>query len=426
MGYPNRGMAKLSALSSRYEAGFAVFMAVLAYLGRDNPNLEYPEVLYLFILLMLLNLAAGVALRLKPATPSISAGFILANCGAITAILAHSGGADSNLWVLYLLPIFTVCLLLGPRETAWITAGVVAFNTVFIVREMQGTWAVAVFEIALKSGLFLFTALLTSRLVSGERSAHARLQATSSRADRLATRLESTAALNEVALVSAGVAHDLGSTFTVILGFSDAVLQDSSLSALAREGVERVRRMAKLGGEMALQLARHGGDAQGEPKVDDLDSIGAAVTSLVKNIFLEKQVRLEVSTSTEACPVRANRVHLQRLFLNLLINALSVSKEGGRVRLSIRSDGAEAIATVDDDGPGFSPEILPRIFGAFETTHASSDGLGLGLNLCARIAREHGGILSAENRPEGGARLVLRLPLAERLHPAPPSRAPST
>ena len=108
-----------------------IFMAVLAFLGRNNPNLNYPQVLYLFTLLMVLNLSAGIALRLKPATPSLSAAFILANCGTITAILSHSGGASFNLWVLYFLPIFTVCLLLGPRETVWITAGVVAFNAVF-------------------------------------------------------------------------------------------------------------------------------------------------------------------------------------------------------------------------------------------------------------------------------------------------------
>ncbi|HEX4048717.1 MAG TPA: ATP-binding protein, partial [Elusimicrobiota bacterium] len=112
------------------------------------------------------------------------------------------------------------------------------------------------------------------------------------------------------------------------------------------------------------------------------------------------------------CPILASRVHLQRLFLNLFLNALSVSKEGSVVRLATRREAEFAVAAVEDEGPGFSAEILPRLFGAYETTRASSGGTGLGLNLCARIAREHGGALSAENRPEGGARLVLRLPLA--------------
>ncbi|HEX4047804.1 MAG TPA: hypothetical protein VH309_08220, partial [Elusimicrobiota bacterium] len=270
-------MGKTEALSRRYEAGFCVFMAALAFLGRDNPNLEYPRVLYLFILLMVLNLLAGVSLRRRPDAPLISTGFILANCGVITAILACSGGAASNLWVLYLLPIFTVCLLLGARETLWITAGVVAFNAVFTVSELQWAWPVAAFEIFLKSGFFVFTALLASRLVARDRSAHSQLQAESRRAEQLTTRLEGAAALSDVALVSAGVAHDLRNAFMVILGFSDTILLDDALSADARGGLERVRKMAKLGGDMASQLARHGADAKFDAAPDDLAAIAAGV-----------------------------------------------------------------------------------------------------------------------------------------------------
>ncbi len=406
-------MNKADALSGRYETGFLIFMAVLAFLGRDNPNLDYPQVLYLFLLLMVLNLAAGIALRLKPEVPSLAAGFILANCGVITEILAHSGGAASNLWVLYLLPIFTVCLLLGPRETVWITTGVVALNAVFTLNETVESGSVMAFGILLKSGFFIFTALLTWRLASRDRDARSRLQAESRRADQLTTRLESAAVLSDAGLVSVGVAHDLRNTFTVILGFVDTALLDESLSDEARDAVERVKRMAALGGGMAAQLARHGAAAPVELAVDDLGSIGADVAVLVRNAYQAKNVSLEVPAPAEACPIRASRVHLQRLFLNLLLNALSISKSGARVRLLIWRGAGEALAVVEDEGAGFPAEILPRLFGAYETTRASSGGTGLGLNLCARIAREHGGSLTAENRPEGGARLRLSLPLAK-------------
>jgi len=399
-------------LSNRYEAAFCVFMTALAFLGRDNPSLEYPAILHLFGVLMALNLLAGIALRRRPDAPMIATGFILANCGTITAILAYSGGASSNLWVLYLLPIFTVCLLLGPRETAAVTAGVVAFNAAFTVSEARGNWSVAAFEILLKSGFFLSTALAASRLVAKDRSAHAQLRTESRRAEQLTTRLEGAAALSNVALVSAGVAHDLRNAFMVISGFTDTVLGEESLSAGAREGLARIKRMAKLGGEMSHQLARQGGDAKFELAAEDLDAIAKSVTTLVQNVFMEKNARLVVSPACEPCAVRASRAHLQRLFLNLFLNALSVSKKGGEVRLTTRRDGDFAVSTVEDEGPGFSPEILPRLFGAYETTRASQGGTGLGLNLCARIAKEHGGSLSAENRDGGGARMTLRLPSA--------------
>lgn len=399
-------------LSNRYEAAFCVFMAALAFLGRDNPSLEYPVILHLFGLLMVLNLSAGIALRRIPDAPIIATGFILANCGVIAAIQAYSGGGSSNLWVLYLLPIFTVCILLGPRETVGITLGVVAFNAVFTLRESQGNLSVAAFEILLKSGLFGFTALLAWRLVSKDRSARSQLQSESRRAEQLTTRLEGASALSNVALVSAGVAHDLRNAFMVISGFSETILSDDSLSESARDGIERLRRMAKLGGEMSNQLARQGAESKFELTPDDLDAIAASVTPLVKNVYLGKNVRLTPCAPNGPIPVRASRAHLQRLFLNLFLNALSVSPKGGEVRLTTGRDGGFATAVVEDEGPGFSPEILPRLFGAYETTRSSSGGTGLGLNLCARIAKEHGGSLAAENRDGGGARMTLRLPLA--------------
>lgn len=245
-------MVNSGALSSRYEAGFCVFMAALAYLGKENPSLEYPAILHLFGILMVLNLLAGIALRRRPDAPLISTGFILANCGTITAILAYSGGASSNLWVLYLLPIFTVCLLLGSREAAGVTLGVVAFNAAFTLSETRWNWSVAAFEVLLKSGFFVFTALLAWRLVAKDRTLHDQLRSESRRADQLTTRLEGAAALSDVGLVSAGVAHDLRNAFMVILGFSDSILSDASLSAGARDALERIKRMARLGGEMAI------------------------------------------------------------------------------------------------------------------------------------------------------------------------------
>lgn len=405
-------MATPDTPSSRYEAGFCVFMAALAFLGKDNPSLEYPAILHLFGLLMVLNLLAGIALRRRPDAPLISTGFILANCGTITAILAHSGGAASNLWVLYLLPIFTVCLLLGSRETVAVTLGVVAFNAAFTLSEARGSWMIAAFEILLKSGFFVFTALLAWRLVVKDRTVHAQLRTESRRAEQLTHRLEGAAALSNVGLVSAGVAHDLRNAFMVILGFSDTVLADESLGEAARDALERVKKMAKLGGEMSHQLARQGADAKFETSLDDLAAIADSVAPLVRNVFMEKNVVLVTAPSAEPCAIQASRSHLQRLFLNLFLNALSVSKSGGKVQLTTRRDGEFAVASVEDEGPGFSPEILPRLFGAYETTRAGQGGTGLGLNLCARIAREHGGSLTAENREAGGARLVLRLPLA--------------
>ena len=76
----------------------------------------------------------------------------------------------------------------------------------------------------------------------------------------------------------------------------------------------------------------------------------------------------------------------------------------------MKRDGDWVVATVSDTGPGIPENVLPRIFDPFFTTKRGTGGSGLGLSVSLGIAQAHGGTLLAENRPEGGARFVLRLP----------------
>lgn len=410
--------------ATRHELAFGVIVVVLAFLGKGNPGLFHPRALVTILLLMAVNLAAGGFLRRSPVSPGLSAGLVTANLALITALVAFTGGSGSSLWVLFLLPIFTACLLLAPPEAAGFTAAVIAVNAGFAFFGERRDPAVLALEALLKSGLFAFAALLAWRLAEAERDTRRRLESESRRADELAVNLEASAALSDIGLVGAGVAHDLRNTFMVITGFAEAIEAQGPLAPELRHGFERIRRVAELGGQIALQLARNGSNAPLERSVEDLGSIAGDVAKLVKGSFLRKGVLLVVEDSGEPCPVLASRVHLQRVFLNLLLNALSAGAAQTTVRLSLRREGRDAVAVVEDEGPGFPAEVLSRLFQAYETTRASGGGLGLGLNLCARIAREHEGRLGAENRPERGARLTLRLPLAA-ASPTPrhPSRA---
>jgi signal transduction histidine kinase len=66
---------------------------------------------------------------------------------------------------------------------------------------------------------------------------------------------------------------------------------------------------------------------------------------------------------------------------------------------------------VDDDGPGISPDNLPKLFDPFFTTQTGGEGTGLGLYLVEEIINEHQGCIAVDNRPEGGARFTIWLPL---------------
>jgi two-component system phosphate regulon sensor histidine kinase PhoR len=115
----------------------------------------------------------------------------------------------------------------------------------------------------------------------------------------------------------------------------------------------------------------------------------------------------------------AFRADLRKLALalsNLVDNALKYGKEGGRVTLSGRIEGNTCLLEVADDGPGISPEHLPRIFERFYRVDKGRSrelgGTGLGLSITKHIVDSHGGTIRAESRIGVGTRFLLRLPVA--------------
>jgi C4-dicarboxylate-specific signal transduction histidine kinase len=112
--------------------------------------------------------------------------------------------------------------------------------------------------------------------------------------------------------------------------------------------------------------------------------------------------------------VRAVRRKLAQVLLNLLVNAGDALEEhrapDSWVRITGRQQGSRVLLMVEDNGPGFAPGVLPRLFEAFFTTKGPEKGTGLGLSLSREMVEQFGGTLVAENREEGGARLRLELP----------------
>jgi hypothetical protein len=109
--------------------------------------------------------------------------------------------------------------------------------------------------------------------------------------------------------------------------------------------------------------------------------------------------------------VHGNADQLYQVLLNLLQNAMQAMRGPGAVTVTSRREDGLVLVEVEDTGPGFAPDVLPRAFSPFITT--KSDGTGLGLAIVKRMVEEHGGTAGAENRPAGGARVWLRLPLQE-------------
>ena len=106
---------------------------------------------------------------------------------------------------------------------------------------------------------------------------------------------------------------------------------------------------------------------------------------------------------------------LVQVFENLLANAVSFSPPGANVAVTVRQEGATVVVEVDDEGPGIPPEHRERVFDRFFTSRPAGNGEphdGLGLAIVRAVVEGYGGTVAAAERPEGGARLSVRLPRA--------------
>jgi len=170
--------------------------------------------------------------------------------------------------------------------------------------------------------------------------------------------------------------------------------------------------------DQLLLLARlDAGDEPPNREPVDLGELLADVVQYHQSLAAEADVTL-APPNTLASPVRGNRELLERMLANLVGNAIRHNRRGGQVTASSgleMQDGSPwAVVEIADTGPGIPADALNRIFDRFFRVDKSRSrcggGTGLGLSIVREIVQRHGGTVTAENRPEGGALFRVRLP----------------
>jgi nitrogen fixation/metabolism regulation signal transduction histidine kinase len=148
----------------------------------------------------------------------------------------------------------------------------------------------------------------------------------------------------------------------------------------------------------------------------------------VADLYRSHQTRAEVKLDLDdqVAMLEADRGRVRQILNNLVTNALEALEGVPTPRLEIATrfeqgaDAAYAIVTVCDNGPGFQRELLNRVFDPYVTSKPK--GTGLGLAIVKKIVEEHGGRIDADNRPEGGARVRVVLPIKDSTRTASSTR----
>jgi PAS domain S-box-containing protein len=215
--------------------------------------------------------------------------------------------------------------------------------------------------------------------------------------------------LASLSVITAGIAHDIGTPMNVILGYAD-MLRDSLESAKDRRRAEiiseQVRRVTSLI-QTLLNIARP----------HKMVRVPLQVETVVEHAldFFREKLRsraIEVERRFERVPeIEGDRDRLEQTFLNLIVNAADAMPRGGKLAVSVRpADDGWVELTMRDTGHGIPPDSLERIFEPFHTTKAPGKGTGLGLVVSRSIVLDHGGQIRVESRVGEGTCFRLRFP----------------
>lgn len=212
------------------------------------------------------------------------------------------------------------------------------------------------------------------------------------------------------------VSHDLGNSLSAV-GINAAVLLRTLPPDAPEETRERIRDVRRLTDQMQRLRQDLLDVASIEAGRLALDPSPLSAASLVEDslrdlapLAQESGIALQPEGSVEE-EVHADPARIRQLLQNLVGNALKFTPPGGSVRVGTSIEGSHVRFTVQDSGPGISPEHLPHVFDRFwQARHTRRGGAGLGLAISRGIVDAHGGQIGVESRPGEGACFSFTLP----------------
>jgi C4-dicarboxylate-specific signal transduction histidine kinase len=256
-------------------------------------------------------------------------------------------------------------------------------------------------------------------------------------------RLFDSSRLANLGEMATGMAHEINQPLAVIRMAADSLIEE--LESPEAEGMP-----AELAAFVKAKLARISSQTErASGLVDELrtvarkpanDSLPFDVNDAVHvgNDLLHEQLKASrVDFTIDLSPVgpmaEGDASRLQQVIINLVLNARDALLENparsstgtlGHIALRVAAGPTGGTTlTIEDDGPGIPAQVLPRLFEPFFTTKPTGKGTGLGLSISYDIIKRMGGDITAENRPEGGARFTIVLPALRQFPPEMQSAA---
>jgi signal transduction histidine kinase len=216
--------------------------------------------------------------------------------------------------------------------------------------------------------------------------------------------------ISTIARLSSSIVHDLRNPLAAIYGGAEMLVDSELTPAQMKRLAGNIYRSSRRIQELLQDLLNISRGKVEQPEVCRLHEVVAAAADSVAPPAASQGVTIEIDIP-EAIEAAMARDRMERVFLNLIDNALEVMPDGGVIRITASVERGSVLVSITDTGPGIAPEIRGRLFQPFVTA-GKKNGLGLGLAMSRQTVLDHGGDLWAEAAPRQGACFKLRLPLA--------------
>ncbi len=254
---------------------------------------------------------------------------------------------------------------------------------------------------------------------------------------RLEKQLRQSLKMESIGRLAGGIAHDFNNLLTVILNYSDSLLECFNREDPRYEDLDEIRRAGKRAGELTAQLVAFSREQVVEPKTI---SVNRAVQSSEKMLrrLIGEHIRFELQLDPELGFVHIDPGQLNQIMINLAINARDAMPSGGVLQFETSQEmlderfvsehgasapGPHAVIRVTDTGIGMDDKTVASIFDPFFTTKPVDKGTGLGLATVYGIVKKAEGTITVESQVNVGSTFKIYLPITQKpLHTEAPSR----
>ncbi len=230
-------------------------------------------------------------------------------------------------------------------------------------------------------------------------------------AQELEQQLLASGRLVAVGELTASMAHEFNNPLGIVLGFAQGLLANLEPSDTNYHHVQIIAEEAKRCERLVQELLEFGRPKSADFTLTDVEQMIQRTLDLVQPRATKNHVETTARIDSQLPQIHADPQQLQQVLLNLSLNAVDAMPKGGTLTIGAAVDSRNSMTiTVADTGIGIDADVLPRIFQPFFTSKKRR-GLGLGLPICDRIVKSHGGKIEVDSKPGQGTIFKIHLPM---------------